>query len=138
MDYILFSGLKKCNIKCISISYDIMCQWSKRLDTRQKQFPADIRLPQDTSLAFGIPKFHLEGHGPACRTRFSFNFLPGSGRTCGETVETEWSVINIVAPSTREMAPSARQETLSDHWGYWNWRKTTGFGLYFLPYIDLS
>lgn len=137
MDYLLFSGLKKSNVSRICISYDIMCQWSKRLAIRQKMFPKEIRLPPYTTLSFGIPKFHLEGHGPACRTRFSFNFLAGSGRTCGESVETEWSVINIVASSTREMSPSARHETLNDHWGYWNWRKTTSFGV-FLCFSDLK
>lgn len=128
MDYILFSGLKNSNVGHIRISYDIMCQWCKRLPDRRKTFPANIRLPDDTHISFGIPKFHLEGHGPSCRTKFSFNFLVGSGRTCGESVETEWAVINIVAASTREMAFAARQETLNDHWSYWNWCKTTGFG----------
>lgn len=128
MDFILFSGLKGANIDHIRISYDIMCQWCKRLPGRMEKFPEALQLPADTSLSFGIPKFHLEGHGPACRTKFSFNYLPGSGRTCGEMVETEWSFINPVATSTKEMAPCARQETLNDHWSFWNWRKTTGFG----------
>lgn len=130
MDYIIFSALKGAGaaVDHIFLSYDIMCQWSKKLLARMEKFPEEIQLPSGTSLSYGIPKFHLQGHGPACRIKFSFNFLPGSGRTCGETVETEWSVINIVAASTKEMSPSARRETLNDHWAFWNWRKVTGFG----------
>lgn len=84
-----------------------MCQWCKNLPLRMETLPIDIRLPNGTSISFGIPKFHLEGHGPGCRIKFSFNFLPVSGRTCRETVETKWSVINIVVSSTKEMAPFA-------------------------------
>lgn len=134
MDYILFSGLKGSGASHIFLSYDIMCQWKKKLQDRMKKFPKDLQLPEGTSLSFGIPKFHLEGHGPACRVKFSFNFIPGSGRTCGESVETEWSSINPVGASTREMSRSGRQETLDDHWSHWNWRKVTGFGE-FLPIL---
>lgn len=137
MDYVLFSSLKGTGVDHIFLSYDIMCQWRKKLAERMKHFPKDIQISDGTSLSFGIPKFHLEGHGPACRIRFSFNFIVGSGRTCGESVETEWSVINIVGPSTQEMSPSARQETLNDHWHFWNWRKVTGFGTPFI-FADVS
>lgn len=127
MDYIVFSGIKGSNVNEVRISYDIACQWHKKLSQRMELFPECIQINPGTRLSFGIPKFHLHGHGPACQSIFSFNFLLGSGRTHGEGVETEWSVVNIVALSTKEMAPSARQETLNDHWSFWNWHKVVGF-----------
>ena len=37
--------------------------------------------------------------------------------------------MNPVSMSTMEMAPSAREEVIDDHWGSWNWQKTLGFGM---------
>lgn len=126
MDYIVFSGIKGNSTTEVRISYDIACQWCKKLKQRMATFPESIAIDPKTEISVGIPKFHLHGHGPSCQSTFSFNFLPGSGRTHGEGVETEWSVMNIVATSTKEMAPSARHETLNDHWGHWNYQKVVG------------
>jgi hypothetical protein len=143
MDFILFSGVKQCfsgGNRRMVISYDIGCQWSRNLEKRMQQYPPSISLPSDTDLVVGVPKFHLAGHGKKCQTRYSFNYLPGSGRTCGELVETDWGVNNAVGPSTREMSSWARQEVLNDHWGHWNWRKIVKLGeLYFYsPLVRLS
>jgi hypothetical protein len=130
MDFIIFSSLKGRMVNHIRISYDIACQWSKKLPARMQDFPESIRSDPAIKFTFGIPKFHLTGHGPDCQAEYSFNYLPGSGRTCGESVETDWHVMNIVGASTREMSPAARQETLDDHWGYWNFRKISDLGGY--------
>jgi hypothetical protein len=130
MDFILFSAVKGGRWTLLVISYDIACQWCKNLHTRMLGFPETIRVDENTVIVVGIPKFHLHGHGPDCQTRYSFNFMVGAGRTCGETVETEWSVINIVSLSTREMSYAARHETLNDHWGHWNWRKVVDLGTF--------
>jgi len=134
MDFILFSGLKEIQVDHVRISYDIACQWHVNLKKRMQSFPRAIQIVSPVALDFGIPKFHLHGHGASCQSKFSFNYLPGSGRTCGEGVETDWSVMNIVGASTREMSPSGRQETLDDHWGHWNWRKVTGFRTFYAEY----
>ncbi|KAH7903922.1 hypothetical protein BJ138DRAFT_1188251 [Hygrophoropsis aurantiaca] len=52
--------------------------------------------------------------------------------TPSEGVEREWSHINPVAMSTRLMGPGAHHDTLDDHWGAWNWRKTVGLGQHLL------
>jgi len=125
MDFILFSALKRDSNNRIVISYDIGCQWNANLKRRMEKYPSHIQIEEDTVIEVAIPKFHLTAHGSSCQTRFSFNFLPGSGRTCGELVETDWGVHNILGASTREMSPASRHETLNDHWGNWNWRKIT-------------
>lgn len=129
MDYIVLSTLRHAATKTMLLSYDIACQWHKKLGARIESFPTDMQL--DTSnvrLRFTVPKFHLPAHGNSCRTRFSLNFLPEVGRTYGEGVEQEWSHINGIASSTKEMAPGVRHETLCDHWSSWNWRKVVGMG----------
>ncbi|KAF9470197.1 hypothetical protein BDN70DRAFT_821646, partial [Pholiota conissans] len=70
-----------------------------------------------------VPKFHLAAHIEKCQTEFSFNYVPGVGRTDGESPERGWSDINAIAMSTREMGPGSRRDTLDDHFGDRNWRK---------------
>jgi Kyakuja-Dileera-Zisupton transposase len=80
------------------------------------------------SFHFLIPKFHLPAHIMACQTVFSFNFNRHVGRTDGEAPERGWSQINAAATSTAEMGPGHRRDTLDDHFGDINWRKTTLMG----------
>ena len=56
--------------------------------------------------------------------------MPGVGRTDGEGIERNWSEINRVANSTKEMGPGARHDTLDDHFGHHNFRKLVGLGKY--------
>lgn len=77
---------------------------------------------------FLIPKFHLPAHIMACQTVFSFNYNRDVGRTDGEAPERGWSHINPIATSTREMGPGSRRDTLDDHFGAWNWKKTKLMG----------
>ena len=56
--------------------------------------------------------------------------MPGVGRTDGEGIERNWSEINRVANSTKEMGPGARHDTIDDHFGHHNFRKFVGLGKY--------
>lgn len=86
-------------------------------------------LNEDVNTKFLVPKFHLPAHIKPCRTRFSFNYTPGVGRTDGEAPERGWAEVNPLAASTREMGPGARRDTLDSHFGDYNWRKTIGLGM---------
>jgi hypothetical protein len=86
------------------------------------------------SFYFLVPKFHLPAHIMACQTVFSFNFNRCVGRTDGKAPEHGWSQINPVATSTVEMGPGHRRDTLDDHFGDVNWKKTTLMGLLHLHY----
>jgi hypothetical protein len=111
------------------ISYDIVCQWWKNLQTRLKSLPPRIRIILVMALLqFIIPKMHIKGHLPECQTTYSLNFVPGSGQTCGEGIERPWAHIGGVGSSTREMGPGSREDTLNGHWGSWNWQKIVGLG----------
>ncbi|KAG2353833.1 hypothetical protein BDR07DRAFT_1454358 [Suillus spraguei] len=76
MDYIVFSALSAFpSTPIVNFSYDIACQWHKKLWQR----------------------FHIAAHIATCQTNFSFNWTPGVGRTDGEAPECGWSDINRIA-----------------------------------------
>ena len=109
--------------------YDIACQWSKKLSEWIYIFLSSMHPSVPVAnFDYAIPKGHIKSHGKSCQTNFSLNFLPGSGRTDGEGVERDWAHMNVLVPSTREMAPGNRHETLDDHWSAWNWEKIKNFG----------
>ncbi len=80
-------------------------------------------------IAFLVPKFHLPAHVEACHNAFSFNLTKNVGHTDGEAPERGWSDINAAAGSTREMGPGSRRDTLDDHLGDWNWKKTVNLSM---------
>jgi hypothetical protein len=131
MDYFFFSSVARTDLRTLVVSYDIACQWSKNLWKRMASYSDQFQLDINgsTTVNFLVPKFHLPAHVELCQTTYSFNLMPGVGRTDGEAPERGWSHINPVATSTREMGPGSRRDTLDDHFSDWNWKKTTGMGL---------
>ena len=129
MDYIFLASLVGVTL-LVFLTYDIVCQYHKNLIKRMREFPPCMRLSGHTAsqLRFAIPKKHWPCHG-SDHSKYSLNYLNKCGRTYGEGVESGWSHMNPVASSTKEMAPSARIETLNMHWGAWNHQKTIGFGM---------
>ena len=113
-------------LQLIFASYDIACQWATNLFARMNAptMPEWLRLPPSTLVKVFVPKFHLPGHIVKCQAPFSFNFAPGVGRTDGEGVEWNWSVLNGIARSVSMMGPGGRWDTLDDFCNYANWRKT--------------
>ena len=138
MDYMVLSCLLGITLAGVVLSYDIACQWFKKFQLRMEEYPVHMQLPSDLQLDIGIPNWHVNGNGTFCRNNYSLNYLPGVGRTCGEDVEISWSQTNALAPSTREMGPGARKETLNDHWIGWNLRKITGFRMFLLYKLCLA
>ncbi|TDL13917.1 hypothetical protein BD410DRAFT_868388 [Rickenella mellea] len=137
MDYVVLSTLSGTNVKKLILSYDIACQWFKNFRLRISAYPEKMQLNMDeVETDAGIPKLHCKGHGPKCQTCWSFNFIKGSARTCGESIEQIWSGHNAVSMSTREMTPGSRQNTIDDHLGAWNFRKVIGLGKYLLSLLQ--
>ncbi|KAG2105070.1 uncharacterized protein F5147DRAFT_746489 [Suillus discolor] len=129
MDYLFFSTLRGMQLEMLNVSYNIACQWHKNLWARMKSFPQSHSLNYVTKIIrFFVPKFHLPAHIAKCQTVFSFNFTQFVGQTDGEAPERGWSNINPVASSTKAMGPGCRLDTLDDHFGDWNWKKTVGLG----------
>jgi Kyakuja-Dileera-Zisupton transposase len=130
MDYLFTSSIAGCGLRLVTISYDVGCQWFTKFWDRATLLPAalGISLPFMKIRAL-VPKFHLQSHIEACHSAFSFNFFKGGARTDGEGVECNWDELNGQGPSTSEMLPVARWNTLDDCCGWVNWRKTMGLGL---------
>ncbi|KAG1875913.1 hypothetical protein C8R48DRAFT_745573 [Suillus tomentosus] len=125
MDYIVFSVLS-CSI---NFSYDIACQWHKKLWHQvSASLPLQLHPNSSQQYRFFVLKFHLAAHIAACQTEFSFNWSPHVGRTDGEAPEWGWADINCVAASTKKMAPGTHWDILDDHFGDWNWKKVTVLG----------
>ena len=131
MDYLFFSSLSNTALTSLVVSYDIACQWSVNLWKRMATYPYHLKLNHEGSVIFVflVPKFHLPAHIQRCHNAFSFNLTRWVGRTDGEAPERGWSNINPVAASTREMGPRSRHDTLDDHFGDWNWKKSIKMGL---------
>lgn len=106
----------------VVISYDIACEWSIHHLKHFSQNHLHLNV-NNFQFSYLISKFHLPGHGMDCQTQYSFNFTKGIGQTHGETIEQEWTHINLTALSTWEMGPGAHHLTLDDSWNWWNWRK---------------
>ncbi|TFK70509.1 hypothetical protein BDN72DRAFT_766352, partial [Pluteus cervinus] len=130
MDFIFFSSLLLTAFGMLVVSYDIACQWYKNIWTRMNKYPPELRISgsQKPQVRFFVPKFHLPAHVGSCQTTFSFNLNQNVGRTDGEAPERGWSHLNPLATSTVEMGPGSRRDTLDDHFGDWNWRKTKAMG----------
>ncbi|KAG1885253.1 hypothetical protein F4604DRAFT_1878622 [Suillus subluteus] len=129
MDYLFFSALHHTVLDTLNVSYDIACQWHKKLWHRMSAFPISMHLSHAVkTISFFMPKFHLPTHIEQCQTSFSFNFKNRVGRTDGEAPERGWANINLVASSTKEMGPGARRDTLDDYFGDSNWKKVVGLG----------
>ena len=126
MDYIFLASMMGIMFQLIFALYDIACQWGTRLFSRMNSptMPEWLHLAPSTSVKFFVPKFHLPGHVVKCQAPFSFNFALGVGRTDGEGVERNWSVLNGIARSVSMMGPGGRWDTLDDFCNYANWRKT--------------
>ncbi|KII83424.1 hypothetical protein PLICRDRAFT_180503 [Plicaturopsis crispa FD-325 SS-3] len=141
MDYIFASLMRRhddADLKKV-VSYDIACQWSKHLHARLEKLPSEVQPNLPTgSLHFGIPKLHIHGHKIECQCKFSLHNMTGVGRVCGEAIERVWAWMGGAANSTKEMGPGARHDTLDDQWGFWNWLKFIGMGVYLLNKLKIA
>ncbi|RPD52689.1 hypothetical protein L226DRAFT_548691 [Lentinus tigrinus ALCF2SS1-7] len=101
MDYLIFSTLIGILLLALLLSYDIACQWSKRFFTRMREnFPPTMQIDWT--------RHHYRVHGGEPHSRWSLNFLRWVGRTYGEGIESQWSHINLLALSMREMGLGMR------------------------------
>ncbi|KAJ8496340.1 hypothetical protein ONZ45_g12490 [Pleurotus djamor] len=130
MDYCFGSLLRHYDPRLnLLVSYDIACQWGKDAVKRIGRLPPLVRsMITGDKIRFAIPKLHIHSHTKYCQETYSLNYLPGVGRTDGEGIERPWANIGATATSTRVMGPGAREETLNQHWGHWNWQKLIGLG----------
>jgi len=71
---------------------------------------------------------HIVIHEELCQQLYSLHYTPGVGRTDGEGIERNWSVLNGAACSTKEIGPGTQRDTLDDFCGFSNYKKVLAFG----------
>jgi hypothetical protein len=137
MDYMFFNALHhhKNSVKNVNVSYDIACQWCRKLSERMPLFSEEFHVDPSVKLRFFVPKFHLLAHRLSCHSLYSFNLTPYVGRTDGESLERGWSNTNSLGSSTKEMGPGSRRDTLDDHFSDMNWKKICGLGMPLLSFV---
>ena len=129
MDYVFLSSIMGVALVLIIASYDIACQFFPGLSQRLPHLPERLRRTFSIErIVPKVPKAHIYTHVESCHGPFSFNWTKGAGRTDGEGIERLWSLLNRASLSVREMAPSARRETIDDLCGFINWSKLIGYG----------
>ncbi|KAI5982893.1 hypothetical protein EDC04DRAFT_2592209, partial [Pisolithus marmoratus] len=113
MDYAFASALHHSDVNMLKVSYDITCQWHKKLYQWMDNMPHSHQLSlHNQSVSFLVPKFHLPVHISSCQWLFSFNWTKGVGWTDSEEPKHGWVNLNAAASST-----------LDDYMGDWNWKK---------------
>ncbi|KZS93892.1 hypothetical protein SISNIDRAFT_410793, partial [Sistotremastrum niveocremeum HHB9708] len=129
MDFALFASLWGSRVKQVGLSYDIACMWHVNLRLREEHYPPCMRLGlMNLKFYFFIPKFHILAHGEECQSKYSLNRRPHTARFDGEIIERHWANSNAAGPSTAEMTPNARRETLEDMWNSSNFHKIVNMG----------
>ncbi|TFK59006.1 hypothetical protein BDN72DRAFT_781336, partial [Pluteus cervinus] len=107
--------------------YDAICQLCKKMKVRFKRNKF-LGWPKNPVLYNAIGSFHVRGHVSPCFQRYGLLFVPGAGLIDGEVIETLWSKLNHVSPSTRGASEAHRDEILSDQMSYSNWKKCIMMG----------
>ena len=134
MDYVFALALRHSTSTLLKVSYDIACQWHKKLHQWMIKMPPSVQPNlHNRDVTFLVPKFHLPAHIASCQWAFSFNWTKGVRRTDGEEPERGWANINAAASSTKDMGPGHRRDTLDDYFGDWNWKKLVKLGA--LPFM---
>lgn len=146
MDYVFLSSILTVALLAIFISYDICCQWKINLKDRLQYLPEHLTSPhqEDGSsnllnrLQYGLPVWHAGAHDHACQTANSLRYKTGVGATDREGVERNWSSVDPMAASTKEMGEGNRHDELDDQFGYNNFQKNINLGVYGLTSVCAS
>lgn len=145
MDYIFLSSILAVTLLSIFISYDICCQWKINFKERLTHAPDHLTTPhidEDTAsttlpsrLQYGLPVWHAGAHDRACQTANSLRYKTGVGATDGEGVERNWSSVNPMAASTKEMGEGNRHDELDDQFGFNNFQKNINLGAFVICFF---
>jgi hypothetical protein len=103
--------------------YDLVCSYWIYLQTRIGHL-----LPRDLEIDRAIGLFHVHDHKDECFFRFASSFIPGAGIVAGEILESLWSGLNRITPSTRTATLAHRAEVIDDHACDSNHKKALGMG----------
>ncbi|KAJ7816808.1 hypothetical protein B0H13DRAFT_1923357 [Mycena leptocephala] len=115
---------------CLTISYDIACQWRIHLLERAKKIEGKRRAVEIPTRAedFCLPVWHAQAHEVLCQTDNSLSYALGVGRTDGEGIERTWAVLNPVGFATKEMGEGGRHDAIENKIDHMNFEKNVNQG----------
>ncbi|KAK7024355.1 hypothetical protein VNI00_016409 [Paramarasmius palmivorus] len=130
----LFNLLLPANVV---LTYDIACLYSIYLLSRFNANFQGTKYFAKLKGAIGgilhrVPKMHLQGHIADCQYRWSLNYTPCMGRTCGEGIEGSWAEAKQAGGMTKEMNAGHRADTLTALQNDWNLVKMQKLGKFSL------
>ncbi|KAF8878036.1 hypothetical protein CPB84DRAFT_1852501 [Gymnopilus junonius] len=109
----------------ILISYDVSCAYSVHILER---FLKTAQLSDVSDVIWAarwlIPLVHVQNHKDDCMYCFSSAYTPNAGHFHGETAEHFWPTGNQLGGQTRQMNAGHCHDTLIDHFGDWNYKKS--------------
>lgn len=109
-------------------TYDIACEYFVHLEKRfEKHFPDQLNSVK--KMRWGVPALHVQGHQDACTYLFGTAYMECIGHFHGETAEHYWAEANQLGPHVRQMNLGHRQDTIINHHGDWNHKKTMKMGV---------
>ena len=104
MDYAFALALHHSTSTLLKVSYDIACQWHKKLHQWMIKMPPSVQPNlHNQNVTFLIPKFHLPAHIASCQWVFSFNWTKGVGWMDSKEPERGWANINAAAVEMRSV-----------------------------------
>ena len=124
MDFALLRVLQILGIdpeQGIMFMYDIMCQYIVHLQER-----IGYALPPGLQIDRAIGMIHVHAHKEQCFFRYAPSLIPGAGSASGQIMESLWSALNGISPSTRTATLAHRSEVLDDHACDSNFKKMIG------------
>lgn len=108
-------------------TYDIACEYLVNLEHRfAKHFPD--QLDSVKKMRWGVPALHVQGHQDSCTYLFGTAYMECLGHFHGETAEHYWAEANQLGPHVRQMNLGHRHDTMIQHHGDWNHKKTMEMG----------
>lgn len=109
----------------VMFMYNIVCQYIIYLLER-----IGYALPPGLEIDRAIGMFHVHAHKEQCFFRYAPSLIPGAADVSGEIMESNWSILNGVSPSTRTATLAHRAEVLDDHACDLNHKKMLGMTKY--------
>ncbi|KAJ7360665.1 hypothetical protein DFH08DRAFT_683848 [Mycena albidolilacea] len=104
-------------------TYDIACEYFINLEERFKiHFPELV--PRIKKMRWGVPALHVQGHQDSCTYLFGTAYMECVGHFHGESAEQYWPESNQLGPHVRQMNNGHRQDTMINHHGDWNYKKS--------------
>ena len=94
----------------LMIIYDIACQYINHL---QEWIGNQLLTGLEINHAIGL--FHVHAHKEQCFFQYATSFIPGTGVTASEILESLWSGLNGISPTTCTATLAHCAEVLDDH-----------------------